>query len=235
MTLFSRRLFAILALCLLICLRYAVAQPAPTVPTPFEGLVPAAFDDGLRLVELKVRDGDAPPWRTIEWRPADAGAAPRREQVSVREGLRAMYAYPDSQYFANVKVETSMPGHYDKDRAVVIESIEQGYRAVRARLDAYLAAHPEAAAKVAAHGAPGREPMAFERLEVNGIEVVSYTDNVLGLSGGTISQIQFFVPGRQTIVTAYLLNQKQSKFKDIEDFLRLRAAFIQGYTAYLAR
>jgi len=231
MTLFSRRLFAILALCLL----PALAHPAPAVPAPFEGLVPAAFDDGLELVELKVRDVDAPPWRTIEWRPGDAGAAPRREQVSVRDGLRAMYAYPDSQYFANVKVETSMPGHYEKDRALVIEAIEQGYKAVRARLDAYLAAHPEAAAKVAAHTAPGREPMAFERLQVNGIEVVSYTDNVLGLTGGTVSQIQFFVPGRATIVTAYLLNQKQAKFKDIEDFLRLRSAFIQGYTAQLAR
>jgi len=230
MILLSRRLFAILALCLL----PAFAQPAPRVPAPFERLVPAAFDDGLALVELKARDHDAPPWRVIEWRPEQAGTPPRREQVSVREGLRAMYAYPGTDYFANVKVETSMPGMYEKDRALVIQALEHNYHRERALVEAYLAANPELAAKVAGQTA-GREVMTLERETVNGIEVVGYTDKVLGLKGGTISQVHFFVPGRETIVTAYLLNQKRRKFEDIEDFLRLRAAFIQGFAAHLAR
>lgn len=231
MTLLSRRRFAILALCLF----PAFAQPAPRVPAPFERLAPAAFDDGLALVELKARDQGAPSWRVIEWLPESAAMAPRREKVSVREGLRAMYAYPGSDYFANVKVEASVPGMYEKDRALVIQALEHNYRRARALVEAYLAANPELAARVAAHTAAGREVMAFERETVNGIEVVSQLDNVLELRGGPISQIHFFVPGRETIVTAYLLRQKRTKFKGIEHFLRLRAAFIQAYTAHLAR
>lgn len=231
MTLLSRRLFAILALCLL----PAFAQPAPRVPAPFAPLVPTAFDDGLVLVALQARDEDAPPWRVIEWRAGDAGAPPRRETVSVGAATRAMYLYPGSDYFANVKVETSMPGRYEQDRALVIEALEHNVRRDRALVQAYLAANPEVGARVAAATAPGKDTIAFERQTVNGIEVVGYTDNVLGLRGGTISQIHFFVPGRETIVTAYLLNQKRNRFKDIGEFLRLRAAFIQGYTAHLAR
>lgn len=230
MTLLSRRLFAILALCLL----PAFSQAAPTVPAAFERLVPTSFDDGLVLVELQARGLDAPPWRTIEWQTGDADSTPRREMVSVREGVRAMYAYPDTDYFASVKVETSMPGRYEKDRALVVEALEQNYRRNRARVDAYLAADPALRAKVAARVAAGREVISFERELVNGIEVVSSTENGLGNSG-VICMIHFFVPGRDTIVTAYLLNQKRTKFTDIEDFLRLRARFIQGWTAYLAR
>ncbi|MCC2957667.1 hypothetical protein LK542_18780 [Massilia sp. IC2-477] len=231
MTLLSRRLFAILALCLL----PAFAQPAPDVPAPFERLVPPGFADGLLLVELQARDRDAPPWRMIEWRPGDAGTPARREKVSVREAIKAMYLYPGSDYFANVKIETSMPGMYEQDRALVIEALEHNVRRDRALVGAYLAANPEACAKVAARTPPGKDTIVFERETVNGIEVVGYTDNVLGLRGGTISQIHFFVTARETIVTAYLLNQKRTKFRDIDEFLRLRAAFIQGYTAYLAR
>lgn len=231
MILLSRRLFATLALCLF----PAFAQPAPKVPAPFERLVPARFDDGLLLVELQARDADAPPWRLVEWRPGDARTPPRREKVSVREAVRAMYRYPGSDYFANVKIETSMPGMYEQDRALVIEALEHNVRRDRALVGAYLAANPEVGAKVAARTPPGKETIGFERETVNGIEVVGYTDNVLGLRGGTISQVHFFLPARETIVTAYLLNQRRTRFKDIEDFLRLRAAFIQGYTAYLAR
>lgn len=230
MTLLSRRMFAILALCLL----PALAQPAPLVAAPFERLVPTAFGDGLLLVELRARDHDAPPWRMLDWQSTDPGSPPQRDKVSVREAVRAMYAYPGSDYFANVKVETSMPGMYEQDRALVIAALEHNYRHNRARMDARLAADPALRARVAARTAPGREVTAFERETVNGIEVVSYTENGLG-NGGVVGMIHFFVPGRETIVTAYLLHQKRNKYKDIEDFLLLRTAFIQGYTAFLGR
>lgn len=231
MTLFARRLFAILALCLF----PALAQPAPSVPAPFAPLVPARFEDGLVLVELTPRDADAPPWRMLEWLPSDGATAPRREQVSVGAAVRAMYGYPGSDYFANVKVETSLPGRYEQDRALVIEAMEHNVRRMRALVDGYLAANPEVAARVAAHTPPGKEIIAFEHATVNGIEVIGFTDNVLKLKNGPLSQIHFFVPARETIITAYLLRQQRAKFQDIGEFLRLRAAFIEGYTAYLSR
>lgn len=51
--------------------------------------------------------------------------------------------------------------------------------------------------------------------------------------GGTISQLQIFIPARDTTVTAYLLAQKQAKFRTIEEFLRLRREFIEGYIEFL--
>jgi hypothetical protein len=225
-----RRMLVTLALCLF----PALAQPAPTVPARFERLAPARFGDGLRLVELRAREQDAPPWRIVEWQAVDVGSAPRREKVSVREGVRAMYAYPGSDYFANAKIEISMPGMYEQDRTLVIGAMEHNYRHNRARTDAYLAAHPEVAAKVAARTVPGKAVSAFERDLVNGIEVVSSTEHALG-QGGAIGMIHFFVPAREAIVTVYLLNQKRNRFRDIEELLRLRANLIEGWTAFLAR
>ncbi len=226
----TRRLLAFL----LLCLSPVVALPAD-VPPAFQNLVPAVLGDGLALVDVRKRCEDCAPWRVVEFRSRDAATPPWREKVSVRAGVTAMYAYPGTPYFANVKVEQSMPGMFDKDRAIVIQAIEHDYRLIEGQLASHLAADPAKRDKVKALLAPGKGMMAFERGTVHGIDYVSYTSNVLGLIGGTNSQIHFFVPGRSVIVSAYLLNGKGAKFSGIDDFLRLRADFIRAWTAFLAR
>jgi hypothetical protein len=67
-----------------------------------------------------------------------------------------------------------------------------------------------------------------------GFEYISYTENVIGLTGNIISQIHIFVPKREIIVTAYLLRQEKAKFSNIEEFLKLRSNFIEGYIEFLS-
>jgi hypothetical protein len=196
---------------------------------------PPMLGDGLALVELRKRCDNCEPWRVLEFRSNTSPTPVWRDKVSVRAGVTAMYAYPGSDYFANVKLEQSMPGMFEKDKALVIQFIDHEFRRVKARVASYLEANPETRAKLEVRLAPGKDYMSFERGTGHGIDYVSYTDNVIGLTGGTISQIHFFVPGRETIVTAYLLNQKRTKFTNIEEFLRLRADFIRAWTEHLSR
>ncbi|MGH8853740.1 MAG: hypothetical protein ACREWI_05610 [Telluria sp.] len=229
---FARRLLAVL----LLCGAPGLALPAdpPAVPAPFEQLVPATLGDGLALVEVRKRCDNCEPWRLVDFRSNDSATPVWREKVSVRAGVTAMYAYPGTGYFANVKLEQSMPGMYEQDKAVVIRALDHDFRHLKARVVSYLESNPAAREKVASLLPPGKEVMESERHTLQGVHYASYTLNVLGLSGGTISQIHFFVPGRDLIVTAYLLQQKNAKFTTIAEFLRLRAAFIQSWTGLLA-
>ena len=81
--------------------------------------------------------------------------------------------------------------------------------------------------------AEGRDYIAFESNTVNGYEVISCTENVIGLLGNVISQLHIFIPEENTIITAYLLRQDNSEFQNIEEFLELRADFIKSYTQFL--
>lgn len=231
---FTRRLLAFLLLSLSPAL-VLPADRAPAVPSPFEQLVPSTLGDGLALVALRKRCEDCVPWRELAFVSDTPSTPARQEKVSVHAGLTAMYAYPGTDHFANVKVEQSMPGMFEQDKAVVIRALEHHFRYVQARIASHLAADPAARARLGALLAPGKEAVEFERRTVQGIEYVSHTDRVIGLTGGTISQIHFFVPGRDIIVTAYLLNQKRARFANIEEFLRLRADFIRAWVDLLSR
>lgn len=229
-----RRLLAMLVLCTAPQLALP-ASAAPRVPAPFEQLVPATLGgDGLALVEVRRRCEDCDPWRVLEFRANDTATPAWREKVSVRAGVTAMYAYPGTDYFANVKVEQSMPGRYEQDKALVIQHIEHDFRLLDARVASYLGTNEAARDKLMALLAPGTRTMEYVRETVRGVDYASYTVKVLGLSGGALSQVHFFVPGRDVIVTAYLLQQKNAKFKTIDEFLRMRAGFIRAWIDLLA-
>ncbi len=46
------------------------------------------------------------------------------KRISVDDGYRAMYSYSGTQYFANVKIEKSVNGEFEKDKIIVIEYIK---------------------------------------------------------------------------------------------------------------
>lgn len=230
---FSRHLLAFM----LLGLGPGLAQPAEPLPLPrlFAQLVPPSLGAGLELVQLCRRCEGCVPWRVVDFHPSDTSAPGRKEKVSVQAGITAIYAVPGTDDFANVKVEQSVAGMYAQDRQVVIDAIEHEFRRKQARVAGHLAEHPDIRAKVAQLLPAGKEPIAFERRSLHGIEIVSMTEHVIGLTGPTISQVHFFAPGREVIVTAYLLRQKHPKFADIDEFLRMRAAFIESWAAFLAR
>lgn len=230
---FSRHLLALM----LLAFAAGPAQPADVRPLPtlFAQLVPPSLGAGLQLVQLRRRCEGCEPWRMVDFHSNDTLSPVRREKVSVQAGVTAIYAYPGTDDFANVKIEQSMPGRYAQDRQLVIDAISHEFRRKKERVGAHLGAHPEIRDKVRQLLPAGKEPIEFEQLSRDGIEVVAYTENVIGLTSATISQIHFFVPEREVIVTAYLVRQKHPKFADIGEFLHLRADFIRAWTAHLAR
>jgi hypothetical protein len=211
------------------------AADSPAVPPAFARLVPPAMDDGLQLVEIRQRCQDCPAWRVVDFHGKEPGSPVRREKVSVAAGVTAMYAYPGTGYFANVKIERSLAGRYEEDRSIVLAALEHEYARKKERLAAYLAANPAIREKVDQLLPAGKEHIEFERRTRGEIEVASYTENAIGLSSSAISQVHIFVPREEIIITAYLLNQKNARFKDIGEFLALRSAFIGAWTDFLAR
>jgi hypothetical protein len=211
------------------------AQAAETLapPAAFAGLVPTSFANGLKLVEVRERCADCAPWRTIDFRSNTSPAPVRQEQVSVQGGVSAMYAFPGTQYFANTKVERSVSGKYEHDRKLVLEALAHECARMKERVLDYVGGHPEVKEKLDRAVAKGKDYVEFETGRYQGYEYASCTRNALGLMGATISQVQVFVPREGTIVTAYLLAQKTPKFQTIEEFLRLRREFIEGYIDFL--
>lgn len=226
-------------LLLLVIACAAVSVAAQTVTTAslaavFKQAIPPTLNGGLALVEIANRCDGCEPWRYIDFH-SNASAEPiKRERVSVIAGYRAMYAYPGTEYFANVKIEQSAAGQFEADRRIMEEAIHSEYRRKKERVDSYFAANPQVKARAEANRFKGKDYIEFEEGMRNGIPYVSYVENVIGLTGATISQVHFFVPSTGISVTAYLLKQQRAKFKNIQEFRSLRQEFIDGYTAFLA-
>jgi hypothetical protein len=222
--------------CLLVLLSGpALAADLPVPPPGFARLVPTALPNGLQLVEVRKRCEDCAPWRLVDFGSNAAPAPLRQERVSVHEGVTAMYAFPGTQYFANTKVEQSILGRYDQDKAIVTEALAHACARMRERVTEYVGQHPEVREKLDRAVATGKAYVEFEQGKYRGVEYASCTQNALGLMGATISQLQLYVPASDVIVTAYLLAQKQAKFRTIEEFLKLRREFLEGYIDFLAR
>jgi hypothetical protein len=226
-----------LPLPLLMLMLAALARPAaaepPAPPAAFEKLVPRQFADGLRLVELKQRCTDCPAWRSVEVVPAQPGGAVRKEQVSVVDGVTAMYAYPGSGFFANTKIEKSAPGRYERDKDVLVEALEHVYAYGSKHAESYLKAHPEAKEKLDRIVA-GREYMELERAHYRGVEYAALTQNALIANASAMpTQLHIFVPRDGVIVTAYLMKQQTTMFRTVDEFRRSQRAFIEGYIDFL--
>lgn len=203
------------------------------LPEIFRKSIPVEMKGNLKLIEVKNRCDDCNPWRYIEFHSNESDKPIKKEKVTVQFGYRAMYAYPGTEYFSNTKIEQSSSGKYEEDKKVVIEAITHEYNRRKERVASYLKKIPDLKEKIEPHRAKGKDYITLEHEIVNGYEYISYTENVIGLLGNTISQVHIFVPEREIIITAYLLRQEKAKFKDIEEFLLLKSDFIESYTRFL--
>ncbi|HEY5800519.1 MAG TPA: hypothetical protein VIT92_09880 [Burkholderiaceae bacterium] len=199
------------------------------LPAPFAQAIPAALPDGLKLVEIRGRGKAAPPWRIVKFFDEEGKRLLKAEEVSVAAGYTAMYAYPDTEYFANVKVERSVPGKFAHDRLVSIEALEYSNR----NSQRYVAGHPELFEKyVQAARAAGQAYIQLEKGSRDGIEYVVATR--LQIEGGVVSQVVMLDASRELIVTAYLLAQKKQRARTVQDFVSAQRSFIDSYVAVLA-
>ena len=209
------------------------------LPPAFRDAIPSEMRNGLRLVALHWRPGQDPQnakaWRTVVFYKLGTNEVLKTERISIASGYRAMYAYPDTEYFANVRIEQSVPGSYDTDKKKVIDFITYLYESKSALISEHLRNNPELKAEIDKVKARGKDYFTFEQSNYRNFEYISYTENVIGLTEHTISHIHIFVPKNDIILTAYLLSQKKAKFATIEEFLRLRQQFLEGYIEYLAK
>lgn len=230
--------FALLCLCLSLPAfgqTQALDSPkSPMPPAPFIKLVPREFPNGLKLVDLTRVPVDQ-PWRTIDIPAQQEGTPARQEKVSVADGVRAMYAFPGTPYFANTKIEFSVTGRYAQDKATVLDALTHQCTSIKAHIDGYVSTHPDVREKLDRATAKGKAYVTYESGNVQGVEYALCTQNALNLSGNVPAMLHIFVPQREVIVTAYLLQQKQSKFQTIDEFLTMQHEFIDGYIDFLRR
>lgn len=230
--------FALLSLCLLLpALGQAQASDSSestTPPAKFVKLVPREFPNGLKLVDLTSVHGDQ-PWRSINIPAQQEGAPARQEKVSVADGVRAMYAFSGTEYFANTKIEFSVAGHYVQDKATVLNTLTHQCTSIKANIDAYVSTHPAVREKLDRAIAKGKAYVTYESGNVQGTEYALCTQNALNLSGSVLAMLHIFIPQREVIVTAYLLQQKESKFQTIDEFLTMQHEFIDSYIDFLHR
>lgn len=210
----------------------AAAAPDPReLPVPFGTAIPAAFEDGLRLAELKPRCTNCPPWRKIEFRPRRSKPVERVEWVTVAAGYTALYAYPEMGQFANVKIERSLPGRYAEDRRLVSEALRYEYDNMLGAI-AEAPDSPRLAEHKARAQAAGRAYFEWRTGAVKGIE---YQASLLNdVDAGMLGHVVFFDPRRDLIVTAYLTSDKPRNYTTLAEYLPLRQAFIERYAAALA-
>jgi hypothetical protein len=224
----------LLPLLMLTVLAGAAAAEAPAVPAAFEKWVPREFADGLRLVELRQRCTDCVQWRTVDVVADDPAGPTRQEKVSVAAGITAMYAYPGSGFFANAKIEKSLAGRFDGDRAVVSEALEHACVRSRKDVESWLQAHPldkEKLDRVVA----GRDYVEFERGSHRGVEYMVCTQNGrLASPNAMPAMLHVFLPRAELIVTAYLMKQHTTRIGTLAAFRQAQRAFIEGYIDYVA-
>ena len=227
-------LIILLTLLLFVPASNAQSNSMVVLPEVFKKSIPTELKYGLKLVKVENRCDGCPPWRYINYYSNDSKEPIKREKVSIKIGYRAMYAYPGTYYFSNTKIEQSISGKYQNDKKIVIDAIKHEYKRKKKHIYSYLKENPKLKAKMAPFQAKGKDYMELEEKVYKGYEYISYTENVLGLTGNTISQIHLFVPEKEIIVTAYLLMQKKAKFSTIDEFLKLRQDFIEGYIDFLS-
>ena len=223
----------IAALCIWLLVQCVGAQPLypQALPTPFQGTVPQNLAGGLTLASLEKRCQDCVPWREIAFQSLTEPV--RKETVSVQDGYRAMYLFPGSQYFANVKVERSAAGQFEADREVMDRALRHECQRKLINVEEFVAQKPAVREKLESIRMPGRPFLEVEQGEAHGIEYLACTENAIGLISSTISQVQLFIPAKRITVTAYLLKQQKMHFTTIQQFRELRDAFIDSYAAFL--
>lgn len=219
---YDMKFFAFPLLLLATPLSAGAAEPRiADVPPQFGHLVPRQFDKGLTLVEIKrINPGVS---RDVEVGTAEA---PKSVQVSVKDGVRAMYAYPNERFYANVKIEISREGMFASDSATA-------RKALFAMADRMRESASRANAPGMAEAAEAAKAAGFELLESgkDSYREIDYSF-VLSHTGDGQGQVHVFVPKHEAIISIYLLGRAAAG-GSVADTRTAQLAFVRNYIAAL--
>jgi hypothetical protein len=186
-----------LGLYLLASTSIALAQVPPTL-LPY---TTCTFDDGLAIADLN------PVPEGVQGRTVDTLTG--KAHVALLRGERIMFSYPDTDFFANVKVEELPP-----------DSFEQGKKDLIANFDHILVS-----------GDDSERNMTYAlHPTLNGFEVHGLDRKKL--EGGTLGIYLLIDDLTHIVTTVYFLNQnpERRKFSTLEEQSTLRDHFLNAYT-----
>ena len=141
-----------------------------------------------------------------------------KQKVSVVDGYRVMFAYPDlTYYFANVKIEQSAPDSYAADKEILVNQLKH-YSSMKE-------AHP----------------MIFQdKTMLNGFEHYGMDRTKIDVGDQVGIHLLFYDPAH-LVVTIYFLNQSKAvflnnrRYESIKDYRGLRDEFLNSYSECLKR
>ena len=141
-----------------------------------------------------------------------------KKKVSVLDGYRVMFAYPDlPYYFANVKIEQSDPARYLQDKEILI-SEKKHFASIKAAT-----------------------AMVFtDKKLFNGFEDYGFDREKIDVGDQVAVHVLFYDPAH-LVVTVYFLNQSKAvfgnnrRFETVQQFRELRDDFLNHYSECLKR
>jgi hypothetical protein len=155
------------------------------------------FADGLQIVRTD------PLAQGITSRTVDTDNGTR--QIDMLAGVRIMFAYPDTDFYANVKAEV-LPA---QNRAELKKSLLENLQHI-------------------AHGNTVNTSLKspLHGFEVHGIDREK-------LEGGVLGVYLLFDDPESIVTTVYFLNQEPQsrKFQSMDEYRQLRDRFLAGYSA----
>lgn len=182
------------------CAAQLATGESPALPKALAPYTSCVFPDQLRIVQA---DPLAPG---VTSRSVDT--AQGHEQIDLTAGERVMFAYPMTDFFANVNVELLPADRYPQLKQTLIANLH------------YLESQP--------HGPSPAEalPIGLHGFEVHGNDRRRLEGDVLGM-------YLMFDDKAHVVTTIYFLNQQawQRKFQSMDEYGRLRDHFLQNYTA----
>jgi hypothetical protein len=140
------------------------------------------------------------------------------EKVSVIDGYRVMFAYPDlTYYFANVKIEQSAPDSYSQDKEILTNQLK------------YDSSKKEATRMIFA-----------DKTLLNGFEHYGVERDRIDV-GGQVGWHVLFYDLAHLVITIYFLNQSRAvffnkrRFESIGEYREVRDDFLNRYSECLKR
>jgi hypothetical protein len=199
--------FGVSAVCLVFsfCVHSVAAQAiARTDSSAFDRYTSCRFDDGLAVVET------SPLAPGIHARTVQTLKGPR--QIEMVEGRRVMFAYPEKDFYANVKVEILQEKNYVETRKFLIDNFD------------YMLASADGSTRNY-----GLKPMQ------HGLDVLGLDREKL--EGGVLGVYLLLDDSSGMVTTIYFLNQepKGRSFQTMAEYRAMRDRFLSIYMACVGR
>lgn len=177
---------------------FPAAAQTSDIPKSLSAYTSCHFPDDLLISNID----PLAPGVTARWVDTSNGS----KRIDMAAGIRVMFRYPLTDFYANVKVELLPAAEYPNLKKDLLANFE------------YLA---QSSGNVRNTTLPS---------QIHGFE--TYGEDRDQLKGGVLGFYLLFDDKTQAATTIYFLNQDewQRKFQTVEEYRRLRDQFLQAYT-----